>query len=151
MQRSRRRARAGSRRRLQRSSRRRDRYGRWRSRSRWRESRRSGRRRAARRARADNARPPRVAVCARALRARTRGSRRARVIATVDSVDGAPFVRVAWAVMTTDRVLNYNHLHYFHVAANAGSLAAAAVELGVKQPTVSEQLRALERALEVSL
>jgi DNA-binding transcriptional LysR family regulator len=53
--------------------------------------------------------------------------------------------------MTTDRVLNYNHLHYFHVAANAGSLAAAAVELGVKQPTVSEQLRALERALEVSL
>jgi LysR family transcriptional activator of nhaA len=50
-----------------------------------------------------------------------------------------------------DRVLNYNHLHYFHVAANAGSLVAAADELGVKQPTISEQLRALERTLGVSL
>lgn len=48
-------------------------------------------------------------------------------------------------------MLNYNHLHYFHVAANAGSLAAAAVQLGVKQPTVSEQLRVLERTLDVSL
>lgn len=48
-------------------------------------------------------------------------------------------------------MLNYNHLHYFHVAATAGSLAAAAQKLGVTQPTVSEQLRALERTLGVSL
>jgi LysR family transcriptional regulator, transcriptional activator of nhaA len=44
-------------------------------------------------------------------------------------------------------VLNYNHLYYFHVAATEGSLAAAATKLGVKQPTVSEQLRTLERSL----
>jgi len=44
-------------------------------------------------------------------------------------------------------VLNYNHLYYFHVAATEGSLASAATKLGVKQPTVSEQLRTLERSL----
>jgi LysR family transcriptional activator of nhaA len=44
-------------------------------------------------------------------------------------------------------VLNYNHLYYFHVAATEGSLAAAATKLGGKQPTVSEQLRTLERSL----
>lgn len=44
-------------------------------------------------------------------------------------------------------MLNYNHLYYFHVAATEGSLAAAATKLGVKQPTVSEQLRTLERAI----
>ncbi len=48
-------------------------------------------------------------------------------------------------------MLNYNHLYYFHVAALEGSVAAAAVRLGVTQPTVSEQVRALERALDVSL
>ncbi|HTL37220.1 MAG TPA: LysR family transcriptional regulator [Kofleriaceae bacterium] len=48
-------------------------------------------------------------------------------------------------------MLNYNHLHYFHVAATEGSVAAAAERLGVSQPTVSEQVRALERSLKVSL
>ena len=48
-------------------------------------------------------------------------------------------------------MLNYNHLHYFHVAATEGSVAGAAEKLGVTQPTVSEQLRALERALGVVL
>jgi DNA-binding transcriptional LysR family regulator len=48
-------------------------------------------------------------------------------------------------------MLNYNHLHYFHVAASEGSVAGAAEKLGVTQPTVSEQLRALERALDVIL
>lgn len=48
-------------------------------------------------------------------------------------------------------MLNYNHLHYFHVAATEGSVAAAADKLGVTQPTVSEQVRALERALRVNL
>src|SRR5262245_11823903 len=37
------------------------------------------------------------------------------------------------------------------MAATAGSLAAAAQHLGVTQPTVSEQLRALERTLGASL
>jgi LysR family transcriptional activator of nhaA len=48
-------------------------------------------------------------------------------------------------------MLNFNHLYYFHVAANEGSLAAAANSLGVTQPTVSEQIRALERVLGVTL
>jgi LysR family transcriptional regulator, transcriptional activator of nhaA len=48
-------------------------------------------------------------------------------------------------------MLNYNHLHYFHVAAAEGSVAGAAEQLGVTQPTVSEQLRALERSLGVTL
>ncbi|MGE0868134.1 MAG: LysR family transcriptional regulator [Kofleriaceae bacterium] len=48
-------------------------------------------------------------------------------------------------------MLNYNHLHYFHVAASEGSIAAAAQRLGVTQPTVSEQLRNLERALRTTL
>ena len=48
-------------------------------------------------------------------------------------------------------LLNYNHLHYFHIAAIEGSVAAAAVRLDVTQPTVSEQLRALERSLEATL
>ena len=48
-------------------------------------------------------------------------------------------------------VLNYNHLHYFHVAAVEGSVAAAAEHLGVTQPTVSEQIRALEKTLGVAL
>lgn len=48
-------------------------------------------------------------------------------------------------------MLNYNHLYYFHVAAMEGSVGAAATRLGVTQPTVSEQLRSLERNLGVSL
>lgn len=48
-------------------------------------------------------------------------------------------------------MLNYNHLYYFHVAATEGSLSAAATKLGVKQSTVSEQLRTLERALNHAL
>lgn len=48
-------------------------------------------------------------------------------------------------------MLNYNHLYYFHVAALEGSVASAAQRLGVTQPTVSEQVRALERSLGVPL
>jgi len=48
-------------------------------------------------------------------------------------------------------VLNYNHLYYYHVAANEGSVAGAAAHMGVTQPTVSEQIRALERVLKVTL
>lgn len=48
-------------------------------------------------------------------------------------------------------MLNFNHLYYFHVTATEGSIKAAADKLGVTQPTVSEQLRMLERALAVEL
>jgi LysR family transcriptional regulator, transcriptional activator of nhaA len=48
-------------------------------------------------------------------------------------------------------VLNFNHLYYFHVVATLGSIKAAADKLGVTQPTVSEQLRMLERSLNVEL
>lgn len=48
-------------------------------------------------------------------------------------------------------MLNYNHLYYFHVTAVEGTVAAAAQRLGVTQPTVSEQLKALERTLGVAL
>lgn len=47
--------------------------------------------------------------------------------------------------------LNYNHLHYFHVAAVEGSVGGAAQCLGLTQPTISEQLRTLERSLGVVL
>ena len=48
-------------------------------------------------------------------------------------------------------VLNFNHLYYFHLTAAEGSVKAAAERLGVTQPTVSEQLRMLERSLGVQL
>jgi LysR family transcriptional activator of nhaA len=47
-------------------------------------------------------------------------------------------------------VLNFNHLYYFHVAAAEGSIKGAAERLGVTQPTVSEQIKALERVLGAS-
>jgi LysR family transcriptional regulator, transcriptional activator of nhaA len=43
--------------------------------------------------------------------------------------------------------LNYSHLRYFWTVAHEGSIAAAVPLLGVSQPTVSEQLQALEDAL----
>ena len=48
-------------------------------------------------------------------------------------------------------MLNYNHLFYFHVVASEGSGARAAERLGVTQPTISEQVRALERSIGVTL
>jgi LysR family transcriptional activator of nhaA len=48
-------------------------------------------------------------------------------------------------------VLNFNHLYYFHITAAEGSVTGAAERLGVTQPTVSEQIRMLERALGGSL
>jgi len=43
--------------------------------------------------------------------------------------------------------LNYNHLYYFHVVAEAGTVAAAARRLSVTKPTVSNQVRQLESFL----
>lgn len=48
-------------------------------------------------------------------------------------------------------MLNFNHVYYFHVTAAEGSVKAAADRLGVTQPTVSEQIKMLERTLGVTL
>jgi LysR family transcriptional activator of nhaA len=48
-------------------------------------------------------------------------------------------------------MLNYNHLYYFHVVACEGSFANAAEKLGVTQPTISEQVKTLERTLGTAL
>ncbi|MFZ5890706.1 MAG: LysR family transcriptional regulator [Myxococcota bacterium] len=48
-------------------------------------------------------------------------------------------------------MLNFNHLYYFHITAVEGSVKAAADRLGVTQPTVSEQIRMLERSLGLPL
>lgn len=42
--------------------------------------------------------------------------------------------------------LNYHHLYYFWTVAREGSIAAATVRLGLAQPTISAQLRSLEKA-----
>lgn len=44
-------------------------------------------------------------------------------------------------------MLNFNHLYYFHIVASEGSFASASEILGVTQPTISEQVKTLERAL----
>lgn len=46
---------------------------------------------------------------------------------------------------------DWNHLRAFHVTAQRGSLSAAARELGLTQPTLSRQVRALEESLGVEL
>lgn len=48
-------------------------------------------------------------------------------------------------------MLNFNHVYYFHVTAAEGSVKGAAERLGVTQPTVSEQIRMLERSLGATL
>jgi LysR family transcriptional activator of nhaA len=47
--------------------------------------------------------------------------------------------------------MNYNHLFYFWTVARHGSIRGASQELGLAQPTVSEQLRKLEEELDASL
>ncbi len=43
--------------------------------------------------------------------------------------------------------LNYHHLLYFYTVAQEGSVAKASARLGLKQPTVSSQIHALEKKL----
>ena len=43
--------------------------------------------------------------------------------------------------------LNYHHLYYFWTVAHAGSIARAAEQLRLTQPTISNQLKTLEEAL----
>src|SRR4051795_13348691 len=47
--------------------------------------------------------------------------------------------------------LNYNHLYYFWIVAREGSIARAAEELMVSQPTISIQIKELETALKQRL
>lgn len=47
--------------------------------------------------------------------------------------------------------LNYHHLLYFWMVAREGTVAKAAQKLGLAQPTISGQLRALEEALDQKL
>lgn len=47
--------------------------------------------------------------------------------------------------------LNYHHLLYFWTVARVGSIAKASRELSLAQPTISGQIRALERTLDVKL
>lgn len=47
--------------------------------------------------------------------------------------------------------MNYNHLFYFHVTAQEGSIVRAARRLNVSQPTISEQLKQLEDYFGVKL
>jgi LysR family transcriptional regulator, transcriptional activator of nhaA len=42
---------------------------------------------------------------------------------------------------------SYQHLYYFWVVATEGSIVAACKRLHLSQPTVSAQIRALERTL----
>jgi LysR family transcriptional regulator, transcriptional activator of nhaA len=48
-------------------------------------------------------------------------------------------------------LMNYNHLFYFWTVARQGSISAASRELRVSQPTISEQLRKLEKDLGLPL
>ena len=43
--------------------------------------------------------------------------------------------------------INYHHLLYFWVVAKEGTIAAACKELNLAQPTISAQLRVLEKSL----
>jgi LysR family transcriptional activator of nhaA len=47
--------------------------------------------------------------------------------------------------------LNYHHLYYFWVVAREGSIVRAARELAVSQPTISLQIRELERSVKQTL
>lgn len=47
--------------------------------------------------------------------------------------------------------LNYHHLHYFWMVAKEGSVTAAAESLRLSQPTVSAQIKTLERQLDERL
>src|SRR5437899_219869 len=45
------------------------------------------------------------------------------------------------------RTLNFNHLYYFWVVARVGSITGASRELHLTQPTLSTQIKQLEREL----
>jgi len=46
---------------------------------------------------------------------------------------------------------NYHHLHYFQVVAREGSVAKACRQLRLAQPTISGQIRELEKSLKEAI
>jgi len=46
---------------------------------------------------------------------------------------------------------NFNHLYYFYVTAKSGSVMSASKHLRISQPSLSSQLKTLERALDIKL
>jgi LysR family transcriptional activator of nhaA len=46
---------------------------------------------------------------------------------------------------------NFNHLYYFYVTARSGGVSAAAKHLRISQPSLSSQLKVLERSLDLRL
>src|SRR4051794_9227220 len=46
---------------------------------------------------------------------------------------------------------NFNHLYYFYIAAKSGGVNAAARHLKISQPSLSSQLKVLERSLDLRL
>lgn len=58
--------------------------------------------------------------------------------------------RVAFGGVVVDW-LNYHHLLYFWVAAREGSITKACRTLHLAQPTVSGQIKALEKSLKAKL
>lgn len=46
---------------------------------------------------------------------------------------------------------NYNHLYYFYMTVRAGSVTLAAEQLYISQPSLSSQLKVLERAMDLRL
>ena len=47
--------------------------------------------------------------------------------------------------------LNYNHLYYFWMTANEGSISSASKKLRIGQPTISTQIKTLEESLNQNL
>ena len=47
--------------------------------------------------------------------------------------------------------LNFNHLYYFYVVSNEGSIKGAAEKLHVSQPTISDQIKLLEEYFQCKL
>jgi len=46
---------------------------------------------------------------------------------------------------------NFNHLYYFYVTAKSGGVTAAAKHLKISQPSLSSQIKVLERSLDLNL
>src|SRR3954470_466620 len=46
---------------------------------------------------------------------------------------------------------NFNHLYYFYIAAKSGGVNAAAMHLRIGQPSLSSQIKVLERSLDLRL
>ena len=69
----------------------------------------------------------------------------------VDAARLRPWFLIERCTLDCMKRLNYHHLLYFWTTAKLGSVSAASKELKLSQPTVSEQIHALEQELGKSL